>query len=1197
MLEITGGGASTGTFTAAAGTNLIWKSNYDFNAGTTFTGAGAMDWQSGTHTLGASLTTLADFTITSDVVISSGRTFSHGGSLTFAGNLSGGGTLSASSELLLSGGSIDASTLKNSSGSLASHHATFLGQTVTLNHGAIFRNEGNFATDSQGGFHSGTGTGNRFVNSGSFTREESTDPYTISCAFEQSGSVSVNAGRLELTSGGTSTSGTWSLAENTEIQLLGEHAFAGNNTISGLGNWSFGTASPDSPSTWSVADTTTVGAPATVQQSGILTVTGTALSFQSGLTLKDTDISGPGQIHANGPTTLDGVTLDGSSVTLAAGATHTHASAAPLEIRNGAVLTLAGTFLAESDHDFLAGHISIRAGSGAAGSIHQSGVFRRQTGTGYYSVGVPFHNSGTVTSQSGVLAILAGGSSTDATWDATGGLLALQGDFLHQGQTTVTGNLPVQFNTGVHTVQGPFHSTTPMQWNGATTFAIAPGQTLTADAQVSTVADDLLLPTVSGGGNLLANGGLSLQGLTLDGATLTLPNAAVGEHTGTQAISLLHGATFENSGTFTVSADGLLQQDTEPGPGFRNLGTFRRTTSAGTYTVDASFENSGTVSAEAGTLVFNRPTSTVLGSFSTTSGTVISFGTHNQFDAPAPFTGSGEVRFLNGNQDFLQSATASATLVLSGGAFNLPTGVSLTTQGGFRWSSGTIAGGGLFETQGASVFGGAALTLDGSPGRNAMTGTVSFESTASLVLKNSAHFENLGTMLLLNDGSMTAGDATAVAIDNAGTITRDTSPGLFLFQVPFNHSGIINLNRGSIGLYGGGTATNSVIHTLPGTALYVGDQYTFGPNNVMTGAGVTHFANGSLHVTGSLSMAGAFEWTGGTLDGSGTFSVGGGLTIAPGPNGVRIDGSTLENASGSEAVISGTSNTYILNGGIYRNAGTTRLHGNNNFSDAGGGDNRIENAGLLVREEGTGNYTVTLPIHNSGVIRASSGSLLINAGGSLSAGALETAGGNILLNGGVYEFSSGQVSGTPVLRITGTSSKGDYTTLNMDGGTIRNEGTYSQSIEANYDLDNGGGPGFGTIENTGTWNLTHNSTYSNSYGAGVMKNSGLLHQSAGNAHLFAAVHHQSGGTTRSTAGNLYLRGGGSLETGATLDANGGSIYFYGGTHTWTGGTLTGSTFSYSSLGTVVVEDPVSAVTGAATGGFGNPEEPTKSLRT
>jgi mannose-6-phosphate isomerase-like protein (cupin superfamily) len=183
-------------------------------------------------------------------------------------------------------------------------------------------------------------------------------------------------------------------------------------------------------------------------------------------------------------------------------------------------------------------------------------------------------------------------------------------------------------------------------------------------------------------------------------------------------------------------------------------------------------------------------------------------------------------------------------------------------------------------------------------------------------------------------------------------------------------------------------------------------------------------------------------------------------------------------------------------------------------------------------------------------------------------------------------FSTGLIGGSVTIRLTGNSTTGSATTLNMNGGTILNEGVWTNAATGTINLDSSSGGSAGTIINKGTWKLDGAVSYNNTNNAGQLVNHGVFECLTGNSSIDAALHHRAGSVFRVSLGQMLLSGGGSLETGATLDASGGTLYLSGGTHTWTGGTLIGNRHVYCSGGTTTVSGEVGAPSGAATGGFG-----------
>ncbi|MEO0018263.1 MAG: hypothetical protein RLZZ522_1546, partial [Verrucomicrobiota bacterium] len=275
-------------------------------------------------------------------------------------------------------------------------------------------------------------------------------------------------------------------------------------------------------------------------------------------------------------------------------------------------------------------------------------------------------------------------------------------------------------------------------------------------------------------------------------------------------------------------------------------------------------------------------------------------------------------------------------------------------------------------------------------------------------------------------------------------------------------------------------------------------------------------------------------------------------------------------------------------GGTLLNNGTWNLTGSSNFSNGYGGGT-FNNPGTL--NQSGGDSYMYAPVHNAstGVVNATAGVIRWLGGSSHAIGSVLNAnGGSIYFQGGTHEWNggtitgsttvyaisgtvningnvgavvgaatggfgisgyyvtiagtgmlsaergdlgSGNMSGSPVLRFTGASSKANYSTLNMSGGTIQNDGTFTQDYQANYELDSSSAPGGGTLLNNGTWNLTNSSSFTNGHGGGTFNNPGTLNQSGGDNYIYAVV--ANSGTIHASAGVLRLYGG-SAHTGTLV---------------------------------------------------------------
>jgi len=330
-------------------------------------------------------------------------------------------------------------------------------------------------------------------------------------------------------------------------------------------------------------------------------------------------------------------------------------------------------------------------------------------------------------------------------------------------------------------------------------------------------------------------------------------------------------------------------------------------------------------------------------------------------------------------------------------------------------------------------------------------------------------------------------------------------------------------------------------------------------------------------------------------------------------------------------------------GGTLQNNGTWNLTDSSQFGSSYGGG-AFNNAGNVNQSGGENYFYIPFSNNSSGVVNATLGSLRLlggsyqavgsvlnadggvvyfqggthewNGGSIIGSSAVYAAGGTVNINGNVNPTSGpstggfgivsyyatvsgegrlsaergylgdGNISGAPVLRFTGVSSKASYTSLNMSGGIIQNDGTLTQGYQANYNLDTSATVGGGTLQNNGTWNFSDSSQFGSSYGGGAFNNAGTVNQSGGENYFYVPFGNASSGLVNATSGAIRLLGGSNQAVGSVLNADGGVVYFQGGTHEWNGGSITGSSAVYAAGGTVNINGNVNPTSGPSTGGFG-----------
>ena len=668
------------------------------------------------------------------------------------------------------------------------------------------------------------------------------------------------------------------------------------------------------------------------------------------------------------------------------------------------------------------------------------------------------------------------------------------------------------------------------------------------------------------------------------------------------------GGTFESlGGTTNLSGGGIHQ----PGSTLRaNGGTIRL--SGGTHRfLGGQFEGPGFIHAAGGTIRIEGdvgPASgPASGGFAITGGSVTGTG---MISVDRAYFASGSISgnvVLRVTGDLSQQD--ASTLVLNGGTL-------------INESSTNQAITGNFDLDNSS---------DGTAGHLVNNGL--WQLDRSVTYLNSfggGTFENRGLFEVL-DGTV---DIRA-AFHHAENSTMRIAGGQILLR-----GGGTMAPGVTIDTQGGPLYFDSGTHTLSG-GVFTGSDFAYvsGGNTVIAGviggpSGGFGIAGGTVSGTGTLTAQRGFVSTG-LVTGTATLRFTSSITKPAGTT-LNMNGGTIVNLGSFEGLAGSNFNLDVSSSagaGTLINEGTWNLNAAATYDDSF--DQGIfENRGLFHAI--AGNSTIHPAFHHAAgsVFRVSGGQVLLRGGGTMAAGTtIDAAGGDLYfrdgthtLNGGVFTgpgfayvtggtaviagdlggssggfgiaggtvsgtasltaergwLSTGLVTGTPSLRFTGTITKPTGTTLNMNGGTIVNLGTFDGQAGSNFNLDVTSTSGAGTLVNEGAWILNAAATYDDSFNEGIFENRGLFHAISGNSSIEPTFHHAPGSVFRISGGQVLLRGGGTMAAGTTVDAAGGDLYFAAGTHTLNGGVFTGSGFAYASGGTTVV----AADLGGPSGGFG-----------
>jgi fibronectin-binding autotransporter adhesin len=470
----------------------------------------------------------------------------------------------------------------------------------------------------------------------------------------------------------------------------------------------------------------------------------------------------------------------------------------------GAVIVNSGTFDAQSDASLSSSH------NGTAPRFDNLGLFKKSGGSGITSMGNywwTFNNSGTVRVQSGTLLFYSDFNNT-ATAEVQAGKLDLAYGGTSTGSFGTSPGGVLAFSGGTHNLSGAtFTNAGIINFNGATANFGTP-VTMGGNVNISSgtvnfnASATLSGPSTISGGTLGGTGQATFSNLTWTGGTMsgaggstrvelgsvlnisgsgsksllyrTLNNAGTVAWSGSGTISPDYGAVILNSGMFDAQSDAsLLSGGIGAAPRVDNSGLFEKSSGTGTTTVGNywTFNNSGTVRAQSGTLLFStifdntgtaeaqggtlrlNGTVTQLSGSTLTGGTwivrpsstlLISTGSNvtvNRGDVTLDGSGStfakintltsneGHFGILNG-RDFTSVGGLS-----SSGTLTVGSGSTLTVNGSLdNLASGRIQGGGVIAVGENSLTNNGTISPGLSPGLLTVNGTFDQTATGSLAL-------------------------------------------------------------------------------------------------------------------------------------------------------------------------------------------------------------------------------------------------------------------------------------------------------------------------------------------------------------------------------------------------------------------------------------------------------------------------------
>jgi hypothetical protein len=498
-------------------------------------------------------------------------------------------------------------------------------------------------------------------------------------------------------------------------------------------------------------------------------------------------ITGPGTLFIKGLFTWTGGTMSGLGTTSAqAGIVFNGSSSETLDART----------LNSPNHATWSGNTNIGLSDGAVINNMATGTFTVQnnqnlSGNGVFNnlgtltksiavstttISSHFNNSGKVQLSTGSLDLNNGGTDTGSFTLATASdmLLFDGGTTKLSSPSSVSGPGTVVFNGNVTEV-GTYDITGATSVKGGNLVLAgnlqSVGASLTITGGTVNIPGSLSVPTLSltggtltGWGDITVTTALNWNSSTMSGAgsttvvsgaSLNLGGTNSGETLDTRTLNIAGHATWTGTNNLNLANDAVINNQTgatftaqndetiSGGGTFNNQGTFTKSASTGTTTIQALFNNSGTVHINSGTVLLSGgargPGAYALGSATSTlnvgsghdvlgkilgSGNVIfSGGVFSSADITSTYSVAGTTTVTGTNLEFLGAAQSGA--LTNTGSVTIGTGITLAVNGDYTQTTGTtLLNGGTLKATNVNINGGRLSGLGTISGNLMNSGTI-----------------------------------------------------------------------------------------------------------------------------------------------------------------------------------------------------------------------------------------------------------------------------------------------------------------------------------------------------------------------------------------------------------------------------------------------------------------------------------------
>jgi hypothetical protein len=724
-----------------------------------------------------------------------------------------------------------------------------------------------------------------------------------------------------------------------------------------------------------------------------------------------------------------------------------------------------------------------------------------------------------------------------------GGVTTLAGTYTIGGVTYIMGGT-AKFNTNATSASTVINSGTLGGDDSYTTNTLLwTGGTMSAG------------DTEPGVTNITATGVMTIAGVssqkTLTGRVLNNLGDTVVNGTGTGAMRMGNAAVFNNAAgaTFDIrNNDSVVYIPGSSAAVFINAGTLTKTGGFGTSALGTgavSFDNVGSVQIMTGTLSLEGG-GVDDGSFMVAERSTLRFGggTH-QMHSISSISGPGNVIYAAGAAVVAGAYNITGASTIAGGTAQFDADISTTNVAivsGVLTGTGTVDITYLNWTGG--MMNGPGVTNIGATGVMTIAGVSSTKTLLQRTLNNNGlavmNGTGTGTVLVGDGADLNNRPGATFDIQNSDSILHSIGTTLAAFSndglikktgggvgistlgsgnLRFNNAGSVEILTSTLSLDGGGVHTGGFDIASVATLRFNNGTHTlqpassiFGPGNVtMSGGtsnvagtydieGITNFTGGVLNLNSDAASANANLLNGGTLAGTGIFTVTGtlnwnggimdgtGITHVPTSGTLNVGGvasnkylrqRTLNMGGVAYTNGTGTGTLFLGNGAVLRvMAGATFNLANNDHIQAESGLAPVlNNDGTFRKSAGAGISNVgsgAMVFNNNGTVDVLSGVINFGPNFNQQSGMLRLNGGNAsIVTNGVFNLLGGALTGAGI--VTGTVAASGEVAPGLPVGILTVNGALRLGSSADVNIEIGGstvGTGYDQIKVLGAATLS-----------------------------------------------------------------------------------------------------------------------------